>query len=475
MEGFISTPSKKNFILKKLKQIAVVLVLMFFFAPAESARAEFNFGIISAIKNSLKFFPTPTPTPISEIKDSAMEPLAQTVSTATFTPTITPTSSIQPYWPQGPSGPGTDFAVSGSGATICGADTSKKLDLMVNCSEQGIQDRRWTFLIVNNNSVPLTIQAAKLSMKVWLFESQLRCTAMVGNNGTVFNSTGGTVGNMQLVGNTYSIDASMAEIDESSTHKANQSGAVTLTYQTGVSVIPAGGWMQGFAIIGTSAASCNNTAGNWDSFTDDYSGLPSGQTSCNGAQNGPFFDDHHFALYSNGVLVQEFGSNGSTDGESGRPPGGGTCTPTITPTFTKTATNSPTKTPTKTPTGATNTVTATNTPTKTFTITNTPTKTFTITNTPTKTFTITPTPTNTLTITPTPTKTFTITNTPTNTFTITNTPTNTFTITNTPTNTFTITNTPTNTFTITNTPTNTFTITNTPTNTFTITNTPTNT
>ena len=131
-----------------------------------------------------------------------------------------------------------------------------------------------------------------------------------------------------------------------------------------------------------------------------------------------------------------------------------TNTPTETPTNTAMATNTPTETPTNT---ATATNTPTETPTNTATATNTPTET--PTNTATATNTPTETPTNTATATNTPTET------PTNTATATNTPTET------PTNTATATNTPTET------PTNTATATNTPTetptNTATATNTPT--
>ncbi|HUO58085.1 MAG TPA: hypothetical protein VMV05_07900, partial [bacterium] len=301
--------------------------------------------------------PTATPTPTPAILKS------QTQSNAKTNPTDTPTPAMQPYWPNGPSGGAQQFAMTGGGSTICGANTSLKLDLMVTCSEQGVQDRRWTFLVVNNASTPITLNSAHLSMRVWFYEPGLRCVALVGNNGIVYNSSGGQVGAMQLVGNVYTTCASMTEFDESSTHKANQGGAVTLTWQGGVSVIPAGGWMQGFAIIGTSGDSCG-TATNWNNFNDDYSGLPSGQSSCNGSQSGPYYDDHHFALYSNGVLVQEYGTNGSTDGESGLPPGAGTCT--FTPTATNTRTNTPTQTRTPTPTN-TRTNTGTNTPTNTST------------------------------------------------------------------------------------------------------------
>ncbi len=413
------------------------------------------------------------------------------LSMAQVAPTATPTPIIQPYWPNGP-GSQAAASSSGSGITVCGADTSRKLDLMINCGEQGLQDRRWNFLIVNNGSAPLTLQSAGLSLKLWFFEPGLRCLAVTGNNASVFNASGTLVGNSVIQSNVYTTDSSITEVDESSTHKANQAGTVALVYQSGVSVIPAGGWVQGFTIIATSGDSCG-TATNWNNFNDDYSGLPNGESSCTGTQSGPFFDDHHFALLCNGTLVQEFGTNGQTDGESGLPPGGGACTPTVTPTFTKTitasstktpsptATRTPTNTPTKSPTNAGGTATPTKTPT--WTATNSPTNsvtpTFTLsqvsTFTPTSTRAATPTPTSTVTKTTTPTATKTFTNSVTPTFTLSHVSTFTPSLTLTPTNTPSLTPTNSKTSTPTATPTATATLSPTPSSTKTPSMTPTNT
>jgi hypothetical protein len=218
---------------------------------------------------------------------------------------------------------------------VCGADTSLELDLQVACVQQSNQERRWALKIVNNSSSPLTLQGANLAFRVWVFESALRCVVVEGDNGDVFTSAGVRVGPTQLVGNVYSPDVSMPEFDESATHKANQYGTVPLTYQSGVSVIPAGGWIQDLVVGATAGGSCN-PSGNWDNFNDDYSGLPNGQTACNGNTSGPYFEDHHFALYVNGVLEQEFLPGGAQDPNSGVAPGGGTCTPTFTPTNTPT-------------------------------------------------------------------------------------------------------------------------------------------
>lgn len=432
---------------------------------------------------------TPTFSPTDQTTDTSTATISPTWTVPLLrdnakvnitTPTFTNTPTIIPYWPYGPVAATATaqagvvpHAVSGSGGTVCGADTSKKLDLMINCSEQGLQDRRWTFLIVNNGSSALTMQSANLSLKVWFFEPGLRCVAVVGNNGDVFNSSGSRLGNMQLQSNVYTTCSSMAEIDESTNHKANQSASVALTYSGGLSIIQAGGWVQGFSIIGTSGGSCG-TAVNWNSFSDDYSGLPSGQSSCTGTQSGPFYDDHHFVLYSNGTLVQEYGAGGSTDGESGVPPGGGTCTPTMTPTLTKTSTFTPTKTATntgtKTPTATpSNTATRTATASSTNTGTSTPTATNSATDTATLTATLTPS--QTATNTPATTATSTGTNTSTNSATLTSTGSFTNTATNTPTDTAspTATNTPTDTPTNTSTDSVTATATHTATNSATMT------
>ena len=241
-----------------------------------------------------------------------------------------------------------------AGAAVCGTDHSQQLDLQVNCGQQDSQSRRWNFKIVNNGSTPLDVRTAGLGLRLWFFESRLRCVVVTGNNGDVFNASGVRLGPMQIVDNSYVSGVAIPECDESASHKANQSGSVQLAYESGVAVVPPGGWVQGFTVMATAAASCNPPAGNWDNFGDDYSGLPLGQSSCGGNQNGPFFDDHHFGLLVNGLLEQEVKAGGSLDPESGVPSCGGACsptptftaTPTATSTFTATATSTFTATPT---------------------------------------------------------------------------------------------------------------------------------
>ncbi|HEY5038792.1 MAG TPA: hypothetical protein VIJ93_06960, partial [bacterium] len=287
-------------------------------------------------------------------------------------------------------------------ASVCGADTSSMLDLQVTCVEQGSQDRRWAFKIVNNGPSPLDIRTANLSLGLWFFESRLRCLAVTGSNGDVFASNGTRVGSLQITGNTYTHDVSTAEFDESPAHKSNQAGSVRLVYLSGQAVIPAGGWVQGFTVLGTSSAACG-TSGNWDNFNDDYSGLPNGQSSCGGSPNGPFFDDHHFALFDNGKLVQEAKAGGIPDPATGLPPGAGPCSPTPTKSFTPvpTFTRTPTRTPTSTSTlTATRTFTPLNTSTATRTASSTATSSSTRTATPSVTATATGTSSSTNTSTP---------------------------------------------------------------------------
>ena len=426
-------------------------VTAFNIAPAGESGTSNESQVVTMATPTLTPTPTISPTPVQTLSG----PEAKVVTTNSQ-PAPTPTPTMEPFFPNISSGSVQPLV---SEPAVCGANPALGLDMMLDCSEQGLQDRTWYFIIANNSSVPFTISSAGLSMQIWVYESQLRCTALTGSNGNIYNSSGVEVGAMVLAGNTFSKNTSITEFDESSTHKANQYGIIPITYQSGVSVIPAGGWMQGFAIYETAASECGNVSGNWDNFADDYSGLAGAQTACNGNPSGPYYSDHHFVLLSHGQLVQEVLSGGNYDPQSGVPPGGGTCTPTITPTstktktptytptFTKTFSVTPSFTATKTPTSGANTATFTKTLTPTFTNSITPTKTPTLT--PTNNFTNTKTSTTTRTPTNTPTKT--LTNTVTKTFTIQKTPTATRTKTPTPTPTNSFTITPTST--ITSTPT----------------------
>jgi len=88
MEGFISTPSRiftpKNFL--KLSVLGLLLLLV----PSGPARADLHFGIISAVKRALRFYPSATPT----VPSAPTATLTSTISaTATDSPTVTPTNS----------------------------------------------------------------------------------------------------------------------------------------------------------------------------------------------------------------------------------------------------------------------------------------------------------------------------------------------------------------------------------------------
>ncbi len=373
-------------------------------------------------------------------------------ATQTPTPTSWPTSTP------------TALQAAGQGGVPCGALTTPGLDLMVNCQMTGVQDRRYYLKIRNTGSVPLTMQALNLSFRVWVNEPKLRCIVLTGQNGDVYDGAGNRINTMQVVGNQYYTFASSPYYVENASHKSNQVGTVPIVFQSGVSVIPAGGWVVGYSVLLTSAGSCPTGAENWQNFADDYSGIPQGQTTCDGNIAGPYYDDHHFALLKGGVLVGETKPGGGIDPETGWPPGAEMCTPT--PTATRTKTRTPTKTRTSTATfSKTSTPTATNTPTLPATDTYTPTRTRTLTDTPTLTPTPSATPTGTDTSTASPTLSPTATGTETPTSTATDSPTRTPTETPTDTPTSTVTATPTATGTPTDTPTDT--PTNTPTDTHT--------
>lgn len=238
-----------------------------------------------------------------------------------------------------------DKVVNQGGLGVCGADNALGVDLQVACVQQSGQERRWTLKIVNNGSGALDLRTAGLALRLWFYESRLRCVVVAGNNGDVYGSGGSRIGPVRLVDNLCSSDVSLTPFDETSAHRANQYGTLNLSYLSGTAVIPAGGWVQGLVVVATAGGNCN-PAGNWDNFADDYSGLPNGQSSSNGSPNGPYYQDHHFALYARGVLVQEVLPGEALDPESGLPPRSGTCTPTPTFTATATATNTPTSTPT---------------------------------------------------------------------------------------------------------------------------------
>jgi RHS repeat-associated protein len=375
-------------------------------------------------------------------------------------------------------------------AVPCGSDIFSKLDLMVACQMQGTQERRYYLKIINHSNAPVYYSTANLSIKLWVYEPVLRCASITGQNGEVYNSSGTRIGNVQIEGNTYSDFTAVEYFQESAQHKANQVVKINFNYAGGeVSYIPAGGWVQGFQVMVSAScsflsdlyrplyASLNNSTtysdascyitfassyGLWTDFSDDYSGLPFGQSDCSGNMVGPYYDDHHFALYSNNVLVAEYKTASLFDTETGLPPGAGDCTATVTRTSTKTPTSKITMTTTKT-------VPPTETPTFTETDTLTATSTYTITDSPTYTYTATPTVTMTITKTVTQTITKTVTLTMTETVTRTVTDTATSTITWTITDTITDTETQTMTETVTYTVTDTITDTVTPTATNTIT------
>ncbi|HNZ29298.1 MAG TPA: hypothetical protein PKJ42_04830, partial [Candidatus Goldiibacteriota bacterium] len=49
-----------------------------------------------------------------------------------------------------------DTFISGSDSFLpCGADTAKKLDLMITCQMQGAQERRYYVKIINRSSTPV--------------------------------------------------------------------------------------------------------------------------------------------------------------------------------------------------------------------------------------------------------------------------------------------------------------------------------
>jgi YD repeat-containing protein len=326
------------------------------------------------------------------------------------------------------------------------------VDLQVNCSTQDTQGKRYNFKIINNGAAPLTLVGLDLAVRMWFNEPQLRCGVISNNVGAVYSSDGTRMGVINFTRYGYNQAVSITPITDVNGKTSNQVLTEPVSYDSGVLIIPPGGWAQGLQIMSTSGGSCAGGADNWDNFGDDYTTL----TNCGDSTDGPYYDASCFVLLSNGVVVQEVKAGGVVDPNRGRPPSPSTSTPT--PTRTWSRTNTPTWTPTNS-SSFTKTPTLSMTPTfsKTFTrtFTWTPTKSKTPTNTPTRTWT------PTVTLTPTPTSSSTRTNTGTWTPTDTSSSTWTWTVTNTPIDTDTPTGTWTPTVTLTPTPTPSSTRTNT--------------
>jgi len=209
-------------------------------------------------------FSTPTMIPVLNTDSNTT---AKT--SVAYQPTVLPSQAILPLMASGT-----------SSEPICGADYSKGLDLWINCGQQNNQDRRYFIKIVNRGSTPATIQALGLKMRVWVNEPKLRCFGFAGSNGDVYAADGTRLNLMQIVENpSYAQSVSIPFYQENTTHKANQYADLPLVYQSGISVIPAGGWVQGYQVQFLSGGSCPSGAENWNDFSDDYSGLPNGQTS----------------------------------------------------------------------------------------------------------------------------------------------------------------------------------------------------
>jgi len=272
----------------------------------------------------------------------------------------------------------------------CDADFTKKLDLMVNCSLHGKDERRYYLKIINRNNEAIDIRDINLAIKLWLYEPELWCITLTGQNGEVYDGNGNRINAMQIESNNFCSFVSKEIFIEDKNHKSNQEGSSFIIYKSGVATIPAGGWVQGFEIFITSKCNflkpaenrqkiyyaylpdnmknkeqtvipggmyeasgriilaSNNGYVKWrddDKETcygifDDYSGIPSNQGKSNGNIMGPYYDDHHFALYSGSSLIGEIKKYGKIDPETGLPPGAALCMPAIThtPAFTITAT-----------------------------------------------------------------------------------------------------------------------------------------
>lgn len=292
--------------------------------------------------------------------------------------------------------------------------SSPKLDLQIRCSGQDPQSRRWLLKIVNNDSVPVTI--GNLSVGLWFYESEMLFGRFTGTNGDVYNAGGTRLGPFSPSNNS-AVSLVSPACTSDPTHMANRKALFVLTGASGVTVIPAGGWLQGLEIqvSACGTASCTN----WQNFNDDYTQFPPAQGSC--GSGSAYYDYSNTALYYQNNLVLEQKTSGA-DPSTGMEPCQVNCTAIRTPTATSTRTYTPTSTATRTAT-STNTSSPTQTATHTSTWTATPTFTRTPTPCPTDT------PTSTASLTPTwtgtPSPTDTGTTTATETFTDTVTPTGT--------------------------------------------------
>ena len=202
-----------------------------------------------------------------------------------------------------------------SDSSVVTADFSKKLDLQMEYVTRDNKVIMNHFRIFNRSANDVSMKDLNLSIKAWVYESGLRTAVISGSAGMIYDANNVNTGSMCVNAAGCHNFYAAPEISDGPNHRSNQECEIPLQFATGVDIIPAGGRVEGFAIIFSSDAVCNTIRSDWDNFSDDYSSLQ------NEKGGGGYFDDRHFALYSNEVLVGETSASGNIDPETGNPPG----------------------------------------------------------------------------------------------------------------------------------------------------------
>jgi len=244
---------------------------------------------------------TPTKT---QMNTATNTPTNTRTITATFTPTSTPTKIAIPN---------------------CLTYTGPKLNLQIACDGMGGEEQQFGARIYNYGSTPVTL--ANVNVVTWLYESGTEnMDAFSNSSGQVCGAGGTNCSNVNISGYSTS-HGSFPACTAISGHFANQSVTFTIGATDAV-VIPAnGGYWQSQGDMFQLGR--NNSQMDNDDWADDYSHMGSG-TSCT---DNSFHDSPYYALFYNGVLVQEVtDTNGDVDPNTGQIPCTITyCTPIPTP------------------------------------------------------------------------------------------------------------------------------------------------
>ncbi|HVZ79174.1 MAG TPA: hypothetical protein VHE12_00075 [bacterium] len=219
--------------------------------------------------------------------------------TKTPTPTLTRTKTPTPTRTNSPTATPTPLLV------CVGTLSNPKLDLQVSCFQRDSQQERLHTRITNYGTSPVTL--GNLSVKMWVNESQLVNMGQWVQLGQICNANGSGCVNVNNTGFSVSAGWLSSPCTVDGTHKANQVAIFAAEGNT-QSIPPNGGYWDGGYDLGIG----RNNPFMDDDWADDYSKT----SSCPGG----LVEDSHFALYYNGVLLQEWSNSSTQDAHTGGEP-----------------------------------------------------------------------------------------------------------------------------------------------------------